>query len=39
MHTQSIDQKIESIPLTFYTTSVKAVKSICGDIRTVTFEF
>jgi hypothetical protein len=38
MHTQSIDQKTKSIPLTFYITSSKAVESICGDMRTVTFE-
>jgi hypothetical protein len=37
MHTQSIDQKTESIPFTFYITSSKAVGSVCGDMRTVTF--
>jgi hypothetical protein len=37
MHTQSIDQKTESIPLTFYIISAKAVESICGDMQTVTF--
>jgi hypothetical protein len=38
MHTQSIDQKTESIPLIFYIISAKAMESICGDMRTVTFK-
>jgi hypothetical protein len=38
MHTQSIDQKTESIPLIFYIIFIKTMESICGDMQTVTFE-